>query len=183
MTLGSQYKSGYTVYGNDTYISSWVEQSYMTRVSVTPHPMSCDHCVVFTWQHVKEVSREPLTEMGKKKKKAEAERETDYVWLLMSDPITFISWRWWTHTDYWRQWNSNLNILQFSSEGLSVCEVRMCVRVRLHSLLLLFLVTNAPDCFVFFGIALMWSHTHTHRQRTTWNTKHTRNLQAINWKN
>lgn len=106
---------------------------------------------------------------GKKKKKAEAERETDYVWLLMSDPITFISWWWWTHTDYWRQWNSNLNILQFSSERLSVCQVRMCVRVRLHSLLLLFLVTNAPDCFVFFGIALMWSHTHT---QTTHNLKH-----------
>lgn len=44
-----------------------------------------------------------------------------------------------------------------------------CVHVRLHSLLLLFLVTNAPDCFVFFGIALMWSHTHT---QTTHNLKH-----------
>lgn len=27
------------------------------------------------------------------------ERETDYVWLLVSDPITLISRSWWTHSD------------------------------------------------------------------------------------
>lgn len=63
-----------------------------------------------TWQHEKEVIN---WDGGR----GEVERETDYVWLLMSDPITFISWSWWTHTHIdgseipiWIYYNSDLRV-------------------------------------------------------------------------
>lgn len=98
-------------------------------------------------------------------KRGEVKRETDYVWLLMSDPITFISRSWWTHTDtdgskipIWIYYNSDLRVK-------SVCGLNQCVcwLFPVKS----FLVTNVCDYFVFAGtlsFVLRYTFAQTHIQ-------------------
>lgn len=57
-------------------------------------------------------------------KRWEVERETDYVWFLTSDPITFITRSWWTHRDID---GCEIPIWMYYSLNLRVITVRLCV--------------------------------------------------------